>query len=344
MSEEKKTLSQKINEELENRLCLLHELRGGIDSGAEVIGYVYRINHDKTRTSLPPIDEILLDSDFGILHGPGQFQVSYFKRPDIEKNLEPLKTIGYKIGREFTELHKNFCLENNLPCYLAIAENLGAPSAPANQLLGYLNEDRLKAAAGFLGALKLILAPNDNQNLNVILEQNRDLMRQIAAPKGDSIPESILSEAFKMIRAEKKQPDLFDQINQVKQIKDLFFDQDQGHRAGDDSGDAMTNNIINKAMDALPQLLEMFNNSIPKAAQHLKKTKPLEAMALKMNPKLQGDFYQAMKAKFGEQAANLWAKEYGISPKNLIPFKAPPVPVEIVQEAPHKEPLKQMVF
>lgn len=348
----KKTISDLQNEEIENRLCLMHDIRGGLDAGGELIGYVYRINQDKSRTALPPVNEFLMDADFGLIHGPGSYNVSYFQRTDSNNVLKPLKTISYKIGREFIELHKNFCAENNIPCYLI--ENNSPVNGPQTGLINYLDSDKLKAAAGFLGALKLILAPEGGagSNLNIILEQNKELIKNLAAPR-ENISESIVNQAFKMLAApnarneQPQQLDIFEQAKNFKAMKDLFSDETKSEA---DPADTMHNKMIEKAMENLPALLDLFKGHIPSAAKHLKKSKPFEAAALRLNPKLQADFYSAISAKFGTAAAQIWAKEYGINPNNLIPFKpaAGPAqevqPVQVQEQTPQPEKLKKVVF
>lgn len=319
--EKKLSFAEKQAQQIQDRLSLIHDMRG-LESEF-ITGYVYRENLNKTKTSLPPIDSILLDHEFGPMHGPGDFLVMYFEREDFDKPLKFLKSISYKIGREYSELHREFCRETGRPCYLDSNNQIVAPMGGGSSLSELLEPEKMKAAAGFLGALKIILAPsqNDNATTKLLMEQNNNLISGLTRQQTQSATnpslELLTNKAIENLFQPKKEPDLHSQIKMIKEINELIT---PATEQAEKSEFGMYENLISKAMDNLPAILEQFKGNVKQAAQHVKKENPLQALILKNNKKLQMDFYTAMSKQFGKNMADKWAAEYGINTNNIIPF------------------------
>jgi hypothetical protein len=324
-------------EKIVQRIERLSTLRGIED--CEVVGYVYREHWDKSRVALPPISQILMDHEFAPMFGPGKFYVSYFRREDTDDleagKLKSLGSIQYSIGLEYAEIHREFCRSTGRPCMLDGQGYQPGHQRPQSGLAELLDVDKMKAAAGFLASLKLILHPENGagaQNEKLMVEMVRALgaRNQGPAPMG----EMIVSEALKMITskpAQEKAPGVLDQVNQLVQLREALGSLAGAPAAEEPEESSPMEKMISKALDNLPELLKAFNGNVAAAAEQAKKKHPIEAALIKHSPDLQRQFYSAMVEKYGAPMANQWAASYGIQPPAVTIHQAPPDPRPMVQ-------------
>jgi len=325
----KKSRELREQERIIERIEKLSYLRG-LD-GAEVTGYVYRENWDKTRVSLPPLTGVLMDHEFAPIYGPGRFFVSYFCREDSDEGEGKLKSMGsvqYSIGIEYAEIHREFCRNTGRQCHLDGNAFLPGMQRPQGGLGDLLEPEKMKAAAGFLASLKLILHPDNGgtaaANEKLMIEMIRALgNKQQSAPMG----EMIVSEALKMIThkaPEVKAPAMIDQVEQLLKLKDALGSLVGNAPAQDEIEDSSPmEKMIGKALDNLPELLKMFNGNVQAAATEAKKKHPIEAALIRVSPNLQAQFYNAMRERYGAQMADQWASSYGIQPPAIIEVERP---------------------
>jgi hypothetical protein len=351
MSEEKKyrTKSERQQAHLEARLDRLLELRGeNID---DVTGYVYRENWGSGKVSLPPIQGVLEDHEFGIHFGPGRYSVVYrFIDLDQEtKGEEDFKpkntTIIYQIGPEYAELHREDCRINNRQCYIDSKAIIPGMEPPKESVLAsILNEDKIKGLVGLLGAVKLLLGNKDgSEDLRMMLTENTKLLQTALGGsrknESNSFPEKIMEISLNRLLENKpdKSPreQLKDQMEMFSMVRDLANPEaaETKRAAKEESMKGPLEKMVDKAMDILPVFLERFNGDERKAAQAVQKENPMAKLLLSSKD-AQEAFYRSTSRQYGSAAADRWAQGFGIDPSRFQPAAqtvSAPVHSDVIQ-------------
>ena len=312
----RETREQRKARELSDKLDNLNQLRG-LDFD-ELVGYVYREILHGGRQSLPPLENIALDHEMGLMYGPGRYFVLYDVTMENGEHIK--KSVKYNIGPEYAEMHRRFCLENGRPCFLDLQQ---AQRPQGMALADFFTEDKAKGLIALLGAVKMVLGGrNDEQSetLKYMLDQqtktlNILLTNKAAAP---SMPDALVSEAFRMLtkRQEPANP-LADMRTQLDFMRDLQSIVNPGQAAPETEKEmGMVEKLIEKALEVLPAFLAQHNGNIEKAATAAKKQNPLVMSFLK-NKDAQRGAYSGLVKKFGQSAADQWARSFGLDPSML---------------------------
>jgi hypothetical protein len=321
-------------------------MRGDYDDG-QLIGYVYREDLQGGRYACAPANRALDDHEFGIMYGPGVYTVLYHHKPDDGSRLKHVRSLRYHIDSSYADLHEKFCIENGLtPRAGRLTRGTNTQSLGGFNVAAALDPKNMQGYAQFLGVLKTILAPpgEDARTLQMLMAQNTELIKSLAAPRTGGTSDAIVTEALRMLKTGGgKGTDFQDMLQNLGQMKEVISGFLPAPAAGvvQDAEEQETpmQKMINKALDHLPDLLAAYNGNVAAAAAAAandKKNK-LTGLLIKNSPALQAQFHSAMVDRFGREHADQWATAYGITPPNILPFpEAPP--------APPQQQLKQVVF
>jgi hypothetical protein len=329
---------ERNNQRLMDRLEQIHRMRGY--DAPEVVGYVYRDNWDATKSALPPVNAILLDHEFGALYGPGRYSVSYFKREEMEdgnlSGLQKFGTVTYNISAEFSAVHVEFCQQNGrTPQLDSRAMIPGMQQQQAGGLADLLTPEKMKAAAGFLAALKEITGSGGN-NQNQLFQLTTELIRANGRnpQQVSGVGDSVVSEALKMIAAPRHQSDpmkaLRDSVETLRDLQTLTNPAAAAAAAAaeeerNEGKMTYTEKMISQALDALPSLLQAFGGNVKAAAQQAKADNPLQTAIIKGSAKLQREFYTQCAARYGRAHADQWALGLGLDPSSLGAIEVQPI-------------------
>lgn len=334
----------KERREMLERIDDLNHLRG-LDT-LDLTGYVYRKNRLRRNESLslPPVYEILSDDEIGQLYGPGFYLVVYHCK--LSSGKKETKSIQYNIGREYLSKHKQYCNETGETFY-------GNEIEPAkNNAADFFSKDKIESIVAILGALKMVFGnnqpPEQNQfqNLKMLIEPQMQLLERFIVNKPQSLPDSIVSEAFKAL-SDKRQPkesNLKEQLELFREFKELTepaAEKEKREAIEEEQNMSPLDKMLSKAIEMLPSFLEAHNGNIQSAATAVQKKKPFEVAMLKSNPKLQLAFFNELVKNQGIQAAKQWALSFGLNAELLA--KNVSIIVPKVSAAPTLQPIQETV-
>lgn len=314
----RETKEEREARRIHERMAQVFKIRG-VAEETEIMGYCYRKTWNGKPSTLPPVDGFIDDHEMGLLYGPGQYVVNYFR---ADNNAE-VGVLRYNIGMEYAQLHRDACLQEGRPCFLdSMASISGHKPPPGSQLMDLLSEDKLKGVAAFLGTMKMIMAPaapapDNSQNMLMV-----EMFKAMAQPRQNT-SDAIAAEALKMLAGPREQQNpakmLRDQIDMFRDLQTITNPAAAAAREDSEREENMSpmERMIGKALDALPTLLEKFGGNVEQAAQAAKKANPMETFALKQSPALQRDFYGACVKRYGKDMADRWARSYGLEPAKL---------------------------
>ena len=316
------TREEKEAAQLERHLDVLHQLRG-ID-GDEVKGYVYREVMGGSNASLPPVDRVLMDHELGQLYGPGKYRVTYM----IFRGCETTRrTERYNIGREFAPVHRQFCEENGLPCFLDQNTAIPGERRPAGaSFADFLGSGKAQELLALAAGLKQLIGGQQNDQKEILVE----LIRAQNKPH-QGMGESIVAKALEMMGTPKNSSPvalLGEQIDMFQKIQNTFQPPPPPPEKEEPMG--FWEKGIEMAMAALPQILQQNNGNIEAAAKALKAQNASLRIALGM-PSVQKQAYQELSKRYGQAQADRWAAGFGLDPVNLrgevqAPQAAPAIP------------------
>jgi hypothetical protein len=307
--DEQKPLSKEEKEvaQLERHLDVLHSLRG-ID-GDEVKGYVYREVMGGTNASLPPVDRVLMDHELGELYGPGKYRVTYIIWHGTEQTR---KTERYNIGREFANVHRQYCSENGVQCYLDSNTMLPGERRPQMGISDFLGSGKAQEVLALVAGLKQILGNGQNDQKELLIEMIRSQNRPQAG-----MGETIVAKALEMMGSPKQNNSpasiLGEQLDIFQKMQSTFLPP-----AAEKDSEPMSfwEKGIEMAMGAIPQILAQNNGNIEQAAKALKQQNASLRIALGM-PTVQKAAYKELAGKYGQAQADRWAVGFGLNPVNL---------------------------
>lgn len=306
--EEKKPLTREEKEaaQLEKHLGKLHQLRG-ID-GEEVKGYVYREVMGGSSASLPPVDRVLMDHELGQLYGPGKYKIVYMIFHGAETTRA---TERYTIGREFALVHRQFCEENGLPCYLDANAAMPGERAPKTSFMDFLGGGKAQELLALAAGIKQLLGNGANDQKEILIELIKNQNRP-----AQGMGESIVAKALEMMGQPKEATSpaalLSQQLDMFSQLKNTFASEKEEGTAPM----GFWEKGIEMALAALPQILQQNNGNIDQAAKQLKAKNASLRIALGI-PSVQKQAYQELTKRYGQSQADKWALGFGLNPANL---------------------------
>jgi hypothetical protein len=344
----RETLAERQERIALEKVEAIFAMRGDYDDG-QLIGYVYREDLQGSRYSCAPATRALDDHEFGIIYGPGDYSVQYFQRPDDGGRLKHVRSLRYHIDSSYLDLHEKYCAEHGLtPRAGKLTRGTNSQSLGGPNLAAVLDPKNMQGYAQFLGVLKTIMAPpgEDARTLQMLMAQNTELIRSLAAPRAGGTSDTILIEALRILKTGSGKngsdfQEMLQNLGQIKEVMSGFLPAPAGaaEREEIETTESPMEKMINKALDHLPVLLQAYNGNVQAAAAAAagdKKNK-LTGLLIKNSPALQQQFYGAMVERFGREHADQWAAAYGIAPPNILPFP------EQAQAAPQQQ-FKQVVF
>lgn len=306
--EDKKPLTREEKEaaQLEKHLGKLHQLRG-ID-GEEVKGYVYREVMGGSSASLPPVDRVLMDHELGELYGPGKYKVVYMIFHGSETTRA---TERYTIGREFALVHRQFCEENGLPCYLDANAAIPGERAQKTSFMDFLGGGKAQELLALAAGIKQLLGNGANDQKEILIELIKNQNRP-----AQGMGESIVAKALEMMGQPKEAANpaalLSQQLDMFSQLKNTFASEKE--EGGAQMG--FWEKGIEMALAALPQILQQNNGNIDQAAKQLKAKNASLRIALGI-PSVQKQAYNELTKRYGQSQADKWAFGFGLNPLNL---------------------------
>jgi len=332
------TRQERRQAEMEARILKISELRGNrfVD---EPIGYVYRETMGAKKTALPPVSEFMEDHPLGLLYGPGNYLVVY-KFDDPQKDgLEKERTvsISYSIGPEYATVHREYCAQNGLTCWLDARAIIPGFSQKIEQLenpnAGFgsmLSKDRIEGIAALLMMLKSVLG-NDNKSeyLRDMLDNQQKLLHSVLSSKSGSssmLPESIVSTAMNRLLSPPEQPNtakIFKEQIEMFNTMEAMRNPVAAAAKQEQEKEEMRpwyEKLIEQGMTLLPAFLAKNNNDERAAAAALRSEEPLTGVLLNNKAAAQA-FYNAVAGQYGTQAADKWVIGLGKDPRN---FRAEP--------------------
>lgn len=334
----KESLEERQEREARRKIEKISEMRS-IDDG--IFGYVYRVAADRTQVALPPIHSVMEDNDIGLEYGPGKYRVIYF-REDSNGVRKAITTMHYNIGREYLELHRDYCRQNGKNCAFDSGLDSTGSNLRGGGLAELLDPKKMQAASGFLAALKMILSPDNNdKNYKYIMEQNAALIQAAFNGRSQGPSDIIVSKAMEILSKPARQEhetfeDKLESLGRLQAMAGRLIPTAPAAPAEyEDEKLGPMEKLINMAMDALPAFLESHNGNVKAAAQAAQAKNKVTAAILRGSPGLQAQFYTSMVSRFGAAQADQWAAAYGIQrPQNTIPFQAPAPAAQNFNEIP----------
>lgn len=319
----RKSQNEFAEDQLFNRIKELAKLRGFSDIITKA--RVYRETLSGGRFTCPSHNAFMEDDDVGKIYGPGEYLVSY--ESEDESGEKVYKPVRYRIGKEFSQVHRQYCEEAGIPCLLR--EDTKIPGqehfAPKPGFFDNLSAEKVALFTAILGALKGMIG-GSNGDLRTVIEGQAKIISSFSGNGKQSSPSAgllemlaprLIERAFETSKPEDPMKGIISSLGAFKEIKTLFGDSEEKGESG-----GMMQVLIEKAMDVLPILISQ-HGSAKEAGKDLQKNKYVQAFV--NNPDAQKAFYQSAVSRIGANAANDLAAGLGIDPARLQPSQAAPV-------------------
>ncbi len=299
----------------------IRELRGA--DFDEIDAYVYRQSWgDGGNISLPKLHQILEDYDLGMIYGPGKYLVTYVYTDAAGETKK--KQIKYNLGAEFAEVHRKYCAENGLPCYLRNDTLIPGQSqslpAPAGLKLGdLLNKEKLEGLIMLAGTLKQFLGGSNDKLIEMQSKMIQGMMTQQQPPIMNEIMGAAVKNLLNPPRPAAAQAaagplaGVREQLSLFNELRETFAPESAPAAA---EGGTMSR-IVEMVLPMLPALLEKFGGNIEAAAAAQMKN-PIVKSYLK-DTKTQKELFQAIAQQQGIEAAKSWAAGFGLDPAQFAP-------------------------
>ena len=134
-----------------------------------------------------------------------------------------------------------------------------------------------------------------------------EVMNAARANSAPSVSDAIVLKAMEMQKPDKPQKNLLEQLNELKQAKEII--KDSFEEEGENGGDNMKT-IIKTGLQMLPMLLAANGNNY-QAAGAAAKNIPMVTNLLSTDSELATDFINAVAQKYGDSAAEQLADGFG---------------------------------
>lgn len=325
--------------EMEKRILKISELRGN-EYYDEPIGYVYRETMGAKKTALPPVREFMEDHPLGLLYGPGNYLVVYKFDDPLKEEGDKERTVSltYSIGPEYAMLHREYCAQNGLPCWLDARAIIPGFSSKTEQIEtgvgSFFTKEKIESFAALLMMLKSVLGNGDkDSHLRDMLDSQQKLLQSVLSARSGGqanlLPESIVSTAFNRLLSPPEQPsaakimkeqmELFSTIDSIRNPAAAAARQEQDEV----KMRPWYEKLIEQGMEMLPAFLAKNNNDERTAAAALKSEVPLTSVLLN-NKNAATAFYNAVAGQYGQDAADKWVQGLGKNPNDFRPAPARP--------------------
>lgn len=243
------------------------------------------------------VDEQNIAQNFGA----GKYIVSYtWKDKDGNRRSTTRRA---NIAREFGAPRINNAPERKTG--LQATESAANGGLNLGGLLGNLDAAKITAIVTAAKAIKEFLTPPPPPpQIDVV--KLLEVMNAARAQNAPSVSDAIVLKAMEMQKPTAPQKSMLEQLNELKQAKDLIKDSFDDEENG---GDNM-NTIIKMGLQMLPGLLAANNNNYQQAGAAAKQI-PAVTSLLTNDPDIATDFICAVAAKYGDSAAEDLARGFG---------------------------------
>lgn len=245
------------------------------------------------------VDEQNIAQNFGA----GKYIVSYTWK-DRDGNRRST-TRRANIAREFGAPRINNAPEHKTG--LQATESAANGGLNLGGLLGNLDAAKITAIVTAAKAIKEFLTPPPPPpppQIDVV--KLLEVMNAARANSAPSVSDAIVLKAMEMQKPTAPQKSMLEQLNELKQAKELIKDSFDDEENG---GDNM-NTIIKMGLQMLPGLLAANNNNYQQAGEAAKQI-PAVTNLLTNDPDIATDFINAVAAKYGDSAAEDLARGFG---------------------------------
>lgn len=243
------------------------------------------------------VDEQNIAQNFGA----GKYIVSYTWK-DRDGNRRST-TRRANIAREFGAPRINHAPEHKTG--LQATESAANGGLNLGGLLGNLDAAKITAIVTAAKAIKEFLTPPPPPpQIDVV--KLLEVMNAARAQNAPSVSDAIVLKAMEMQKPTAPQKSMLEQLNELKQAKELIKDSFDDEENG---GDNM-NTIIKMGLQMLPGLLAANNNNYQQAGAAAKQI-PAVTNLLTNDPDIATDFINAVAAKYGDSAAEDLARGFG---------------------------------
>lgn len=175
-------------------------------------------------------------------------------------------------------------------------------------LLGGFSFEKATAAIAFMEKLKEFMTPPPPPPPPQIdFVKLLEVMNASRANSAPSVSDAIVLKAMEMQKPATPQKNLLEQLNELKQAKEIIKDSFEGEE--ENGGDNMKT-IIKTGLQMLPMLLAANGNNY-QAAGAAAKNIPMVTNLLSTDSELATDFINAVAAKYGDTAAEQLAAGFG---------------------------------
>lgn len=243
------------------------------------------------------VDEQNIAQNFGA----GKYIVSYtWKDKDGNRRSTTRRA---NIAREFGAPRINNAPERKTG--LQATESAANGGLNLGGLLGNLDAAKITAIVTAAKAIKEFLKPPPPPpQIDVV--KLLEVMNAARAQNAPSVSDAIVLKAMEMQKPTAPQKSMLEQLNELKQAKELIKDSFDDEENG---GDNM-NTIIKMGLQMLPGLLAANNNNYQQAGAAAKQI-PAVTSLLTNDPDIATDFINAVAAKYGDSAAEDLARGFG---------------------------------
>ena len=243
------------------------------------------------------VDEQNIAQNFGA----GKYIVSYtWKDKDGNRRSTTRRA---NIAREFGAPRINNAPERKTG--LQATESAANGGLNLGGLLGNLDAAKITAIVTAAKAIKEFLTPPPPPpQIDVV--KLLEVMNAARAQNAPSVSDAIVLKAMEMQKPTAPQKSMLEQLNELKQAKELIKDSFDDEENG---GDNM-NTIIKMGLQMLPGLLAANNNNYQQAGAAAKQI-PAVTSLLTNDPDIATDFINAVAAKYGDIAAEDLARGFG---------------------------------
>lgn len=245
------------------------------------------------------VDEQRIATDFGA----GKYTIVYnWKDKDGNRRSTTRRA---NIAREFGAPRVVNTPEEKKP--VQATESTQNGGANFGGLLGGFSFEKATAALAFMEKLKEFMAPPPPPPPPQIdFVKLIEVMNAARANSAPSVSDAIVLKAMEMQKPATPQKNLLDQLNELKQAKEIIKDsfEEEEDNGGDMKG------MIKTGLQMLPMLLAANGNNYQAAGAAAKEI-PMVTKLLSNDSELATDFINAVAAKYGDTAAEQLAAGFG---------------------------------
>lgn len=281
------------------------------ESGATISGRVYRITSPVDQASgklatelICKVDEPIDDDWIGMNFGPGRYRVRYrIKAPGASCGED--RTFIYNVGPEYEKYKKTS--NTNPPRDTEAMVGSQSRGGFLENILSGLTPEKITAFGLGIKALKELFAPPPQPDYSKLFEimaaQNRP------QPQAPALSDTIVLSAMESLKQHNKQPTIFEQLRDLKRLKEELKEDIKDEDNDNDNGENM-NLLLKTAMEYLPALLQKNNNNFQAVGAEAKEN-PFVNKMISDDPELAQIFFEKAREKYGLENAKNLARGFG---------------------------------